>query len=477
MTRVIRTGNALVITALLVFFLCQLAVAAEIDYTTGLQIEGVRSTGTAVPQVPQVVPSYNVLWDFTHGMHIDYCPSGRYSELVALLGSEGFSVDSTSAGIDNIDLSGYDVLVISVTSSWYSSYTPQEVAAAQDFVNNGGAILVMGENTDCPNENVNPITQALGTTCGVSYLTDLDLILTNFSGHSMFNGISEVYFRAAGELEVTGPSTEEAWDQYGYAALTSVNDCQMIVTGDCNFCDNTYIDNCDNRAFIVNVFNCLATCEVTCDQPILELCGYLDVYWNDPMWDVQVEVKNNGPGVAKNICVTMNSDIAWLVIPDPNCFYGDIADGASSMGGCDIYTFDLTDHPGGSFNVWFDVSYYDDCGNRYEVRLDPEFDPGRQSEGDTPITTYGLVQNYPNPFNPSTTINYQIPRAGHVDLSIYDVSGRLIKTLVNGDRSEGLHTVTWDGKDNMGVSVASGIYFYKMKSGQFVETKRMVLLR
>lgn len=477
MGRIIKMGNSLVITSLLVVFLCQLAVAADIDYTTGLQIEEVPSTETAIPQVPEGISVYNVLWDLTHGIYLDYHPSGCYSELVSLLAGEGFSVTATSAGIANIDLSVYDVLVISVGGSYYSSYTPQEVMAAQDFVNNGGAILVMGENTGCPNENVNPITEAFGTTCGVSFLIDLDLILTDFSGHSMFEGISEICFRAAGELEGAGPSTEEAWDEHQCAALTSVGDCQMIVTGDCNFCDNEYIDNCDNRAFIVNVFNCLATCEVTCDQPTLELCGYLDVSWNDPLWEVQVEVKNNGPGVARDVSVTMNSDIAWLVIPDPNCFYGDIADGASSMGGCDIYTFDLTNHPGGSFNVWFDVLYGDDCGNQYEVRLDPEFDPGRQSEGDTPITTFGLVQNYPNPFNPNTTISYQISRAGHVDLKIYDVSGHLVRTLVNSEKNKGLHTATWDGKDQVGRPVSSGIYFYRMKSGQFVETRRMVLLK
>jgi hypothetical protein len=211
-----------------------------------------------------------------------------------------------------------------------------------------------------------------------------------------------------------------------------------------------------------------------CEQPILSLRGYQEVDWTDPLWEVQVEVHNAGPGTAKNVNVTMNSDVAWLVIPDAVCAYGDIADGASSWG-LDSYTFDLTAHPGGSFNVWFDVTYEDDCGNPYRLRLDPEFDRGTGDE--TPALTYKLGQNYPNPFNPNTTISFQIPAAGHVSLNIYDASGKLVRTLTDGHWGEGLHAVNWNGMDNNGTAVASGIYFYKLDAGSFVKTKKMVLLR
>ena len=90
---------------------------------------------------------------------------------------------------------------------------------------------------------------------------------------------------------------------------------------------------------------------------------------------------------------------------------------------------------------------------------------------------YRLEQNYPNPFNPSTSISFQIPKPGHVSLNIYDASGKLVRTLVNETRSEGLNEVNWNGKDNKGVAVVSGIYFYKLTAGSFDETKKMVLLR
>ncbi len=90
---------------------------------------------------------------------------------------------------------------------------------------------------------------------------------------------------------------------------------------------------------------------------------------------------------------------------------------------------------------------------------------------------YVLAQNYPNPFNPSTTIAYSIASASDVTLAIFDVRGKLVRTLVNGRKSPNNYRVTWDGTDNRHTSVASGVYFYRLIAGDFVETKKMVLLR
>lgn len=93
------------------------------------------------------------------------------------------------------------------------------------------------------------------------------------------------------------------------------------------------------------------------------------------------------------------------------------------------------------------------------------------------ISEYSLKQNYPNPFNPSTTIVYEIPENGFTKLSIYDVKGRLVKELVNRQTEAGRHTSVWDGNDSQGNKVSSGIYFYRLVSNKFVETKKMVLLK
>jgi hypothetical protein len=90
---------------------------------------------------------------------------------------------------------------------------------------------------------------------------------------------------------------------------------------------------------------------------------------------------------------------------------------------------------------------------------------------------YKLKQNYPNPFNPSTTIEYQVAKAGNVSINIYDINGRLIKVLVNENIIPGSHSVIWNGKDNKGSTVASGTYFYQVQAGDFVQAKKMILLK
>jgi hypothetical protein len=88
-----------------------------------------------------------------------------------------------------------------------------------------------------------------------------------------------------------------------------------------------------------------------------------------------------------------------------------------------------------------------------------------------------LHQNYPNPFNPITSIEFDLPKKAHTSLKIYDVSGRLIRSIVDGKLDAGSHRYKWDGKDNRGKIVASGIYFYRLKAGSFSDTRKMVLLR
>ena len=96
-------------------------------------------------------------------------------------------------------------------------------------------------------------------------------------------------------------------------------------------------------------------------------------------------------------------------------------------------------------------------------------------------TNYVLEQNYPNPFNPETRINYSIPEAGYIKLSIYDINGLLVNTLQEGNLSAGRYTVVWNGKNNLGNKVGSGVYFYRLQANPsadgFVQVKKMILLK
>ncbi|MDD3641945.1 MAG: FlgD immunoglobulin-like domain containing protein [Candidatus Krumholzibacteria bacterium] len=98
--------------------------------------------------------------------------------------------------------------------------------------------------------------------------------------------------------------------------------------------------------------------------------------------------------------------------------------------------------------------------------------------GDQTPMAFGLAQNFPNPFNPSTRISFTLPARSRVSLRIYNVAGRLVKTLADGAMDAGSHELTWDGTDNLGAGVASGVYFYTINAGNGYEsTKKMVILR
>lgn len=92
---------------------------------------------------------------------------------------------------------------------------------------------------------------------------------------------------------------------------------------------------------------------------------------------------------------------------------------------------------------------------------------------------FTLGQNAPNPFNPSTTIQFAVAegKAGQVTLKVYDVRGRLVRSLVDGARESGTYTVFWDGTNENGQKVSSGVYFYRMVSGDFTQTRKMVMLK
>jgi hypothetical protein len=90
---------------------------------------------------------------------------------------------------------------------------------------------------------------------------------------------------------------------------------------------------------------------------------------------------------------------------------------------------------------------------------------------------FSLAQNYPNPFNPATTISFELPYRAEVDLAVYNILGRRLVTLVAGELAAGRHEVTWSGRDVFGTDVASGVYFYRLESAGFSDSRKMLLLR
>lgn len=133
--------------------------------------------------------------------------------------------------------------------------------------------------------------------------------------------------------------------------------------------------------------------------------------------------------------------------------------------------------------VSFDKAYYyritatDFSGNEseysqetfcYVTNLD---DPNRMP------TEYRLEQNYPNPFNPQTTIRFGLPEDGQAQLMIFNMQGRLVKTLVHGLKAAGMYNQTWNGTDDQGRPVSSGVYIYQLKTETYSQNKKMLLIR
>ena len=111
----------------------------------------------------------------------------------------------------------------------------------------------------------------------------------------------------------------------------------------------------------------------------------------------------------------------------------------------------------------------------YEVIVEDDEVTG--STGSRVPTHFALHEAVPNPFNPQTTLSFSLPTAVHVQLTIYDVNGRLVTTLLDEERGPDRHEVIWRGRDDQQREVASGVYFYRIEAGSFVETKRMVLVK
>jgi hypothetical protein len=92
-------------------------------------------------------------------------------------------------------------------------------------------------------------------------------------------------------------------------------------------------------------------------------------------------------------------------------------------------------------------------------------------------TSFALQNNYPNPFNPTTTIKYQIPENAHVRLVVYNMLGQRVRTIVDQPQEAGYYSVQWDGRNDYGESVSSGIYVYRIKAGSFITSKKMNLIK
>jgi len=133
-------------------------------------------------------------------------------------------------------------------------------------------------------------------------------------------------------------------------------------------------------------------------------------------------------------------------------------------------------------NEFFLVYAFEDTSQHrgndlYGVRVTGTIPTGIASSQQSRPLDFSLAQNYPNPFNPSTTLSYVLDKKGTVKLTVYDITGKQIKTLVNTSQSPGVHSVVWDGTNNQNQPVASGVYIYRLDFGGLSLSNKMILVK
>ena len=171
-------------------------------------------------------------------------------------------------------------------------------------------------------------------------------------------------------------------------------------------------------------------------------------------WSTATEVNNYGFNVERSTDNKFWTEIGFVA-------------GAGNSSSPKNYSF--TDQPDGAISFSYRLKQID-VGGAYKY-----YDPitVSLSGGDKAQ----LMQNSPNPFNPSTAIKYYVPQAVDVAIAIYDVLGREVTKLVNGQVEAGYHVVYWNGRDRFGNAAASGVYIYRLTAGNFNEIKKMNLLK
>ena len=228
-------------------------------------------------------------------------------------------------------------------------------------------------------------------------------------------------------------------------------------------------------------------CTIPCDdedsdgQPdccFYDISNQVQIDWNVKVVRDTTTLVDEVESPAVYIKIEDYTDLAplGLDIIYRNWWFSDVDSLYGTTNVIEVENFYTDISPGDAVNIKLEV--IDNVGNRYEKTAIVELMVMELSVVDFERpTAIWLSNNYPNPFNPSTTFEFSLNKSGHVDLSIYDIRGHKVATLINEYKTAGLtHIVHWDSNAYGGITKSTGIYFYELKSGGIVERKKMLLI-
>ncbi len=180
---------------------------------------------------------------------------------------------------------------------------------------------------------------------------------------------------------------------------------------------------------------------------------------------ISLSVQNNSSVAARNVSVTFNNLPSWLTFKSKSAVIKNIA--ADSAGDAEFV---------------FDVDKKAPVGKDTTLTATISNSDGQSWTKDIKITvgaptTYKLYNNYPNPFNPSTKIGFELPKDSHVKLVIYDIVGRDVAQVTDADYPAGYTELTWNGTNNHGTIVSSGVYFYRISADKWNKVMKMLMIK
>jgi hypothetical protein len=175
-----------------------------------------------------------------------------------------------------------------------------------------------------------------------------------------------------------------------------------------------------------------------------------------PQWGERIEIRDD-------LIFTRMKHIIGVYENNPN-----VTEPIAIFNGLNyIYNIELMEHEGTNYLITIEMANI----GLFEYNYEP-------SSADNELAVCKpYLANFPNPFNPTTTISYQLSADSEVELSIYNIKGQLVKTLVDEVLPAGKHSMIWNSRDSNGNRVGSGIYFYKLKAGDFQKIKKMILIK
>jgi hypothetical protein len=200
---------------------------------------------------------------------------------------------------------------------------------------------------------------------------------------------------------------------------------------------------------------------------------YEIAFQNPTRFAFKLSLRNDGsvstaPGVSAAIS-TADTNVTRILNNNQN--FGDIT--AGEIKTPSNYVINTQNNPA---SVHFTIRVFSDGWFFWSDSMTVTITGIAENESDIPLE-YALRQSYPNPFNPTATITYQVPRPSEIRIEVYNTLGQKVRTLLKDHKGPGVYQVIWDGRNNSGVQVGSGVYLYRMVSGDYVRVRKMILMR